>query len=845
MNEFNNGFALLIGVNDQTDPNIAKLPAVSRDIEAIQAFMTDPELGAYPVSNVISLTGSTGNTAPSRDNILRTLEQMKEAKEAAIAGTSKGIDPPRGGGASPTGPKPIDLARGTLLVVYYSGHGVNFETENGPEFCLVPFDTDKDKLADSLIPFSTLVEKLEEIDPAQLLLILDSCHAGGSGDRNILFGTHETLAANPADLANVTSKGIDPPRGGGASPTGPKPLGDRARVAILASSKGEELSYLMPDGSMSVFTHHLLEALTGAANPREGDTEVLVTDVMSYVSRHVPVTAERQGNQHPTFLLKGDAFGVAKLLGGQAFQKLPHQLRNGSEDYLERIRKNGGRLEQFGAVISDKLMTTQGFQPKPDPNTRGIKDILKANFIAADESDIPGGSSHSQNVRNIPTALNTTADSARGRMEEAGFTLKAFDPEPKSGGNAHIRMVDDLVRLWSGEPARRHTILNGDVGTGKTGTMLWIWQYLLASSASKKFQEQLPVPIYLSAEDYNLAARQMPNEDHLILHLIGKHYLGIGRLSEQSKSQLKALFEISAADTQNGSLPLVFLMIDGLHELEKEFQAKLRTELMSFWCNDDVVGNVQVMASTGVPTSELAFTNGQANSNFMDEWPNLTLNDLRHEQIHEYLNEVQVIPPNSTNLQVLLRNSMMLNMYVSTQSQMRLPHEESLFAFKSQIERPGELIWNFVESKLALAWRQQHHDSAQYAFRHFLLKYILPYIAYEMELDESNNGLSISRKQLRKVINQAFDEYSHKDFFEFHHIREGILEYRRYLDQFHLGRRKFPENIARVEMLMDELNTSLFPFQQEGDFFRFSNRTFLHFFCSGPHSERPAVFLGA
>jgi len=73
---------------------------------------------------------------------------------------------------------------------------------------------------------------------------------------------------------------------------------------------------------MSVFTYHLIEALTGHAQPQEGATEVLVSDVMSHVWRRVPksVKADWDEVQEPDYQVSGN-FPIALLLGGKGWNK--------------------------------------------------------------------------------------------------------------------------------------------------------------------------------------------------------------------------------------------------------------------------------------------------------------------------------------------------------------------------------------------------------------------------------------------------------------------------------------------------------------------------------------------
>jgi hypothetical protein len=65
------------------------------------------------------------------------------------------------------------------------------------------------------------------------------------------------------------------------------------------------------------------DATRAGIQPAEGATEVLVTDVMSYVARQVPVSARNQAHadQQPDFQLSGGSWPVAALLGGKGLGK--------------------------------------------------------------------------------------------------------------------------------------------------------------------------------------------------------------------------------------------------------------------------------------------------------------------------------------------------------------------------------------------------------------------------------------------------------------------------------------------------------------------------------------------
>ena len=339
---FAHGYALLIGVDQSRVPGWG-LPAVARDVAALQRVLTDPGRCAYPPAQVRAL----GGPAATRDGILDGLDWLQAAVEADPEATA---------------------------VLYYSGHG--WRDGSAPEqVYLVPYDARADRLPFTALRAADLQARVAALAPPRLLVVLDCCHAAGMGVKG------EPEPSPPAPLPHA-GEGSRTPSGGPVSapphageesrapsgghsfapPPGYRPsalppagwmgaLPDGARVAsdakglaglargrgraVLSSSSGAQRSYLRRDGRMSVFTCHLIEALTGYARPPEGATTVLVSDLMGHVTRQVPETVrrERGREQAPDFQVSGN-FPVALLLGGKglpAGQRPPDPLADASE----------------------------------------------------------------------------------------------------------------------------------------------------------------------------------------------------------------------------------------------------------------------------------------------------------------------------------------------------------------------------------------------------------------------------------------------------------------------------------------------------------------------------------
>jgi uncharacterized caspase-like protein len=307
--QFSNGYALLIGVDENYVEKWA-LPDVKKDITALSKVLIHTERCAYPADNVKVIAGQ----AATRQGILEGLEWLQACLKA-------------------------DTSCNATTVIYYSGHGWRDDAGASSEFYLIPYDMRENQIRSRALRTVDFGGAVAELKPQRLLVVLDCCHAGGMAIKDVLsLPAGYVGTAIPARLW-MEAEVVFP----GAEAKGLEMLGQGAGRAVLSSSKGEQLSYLRRDGTMSIFTYHLLEALTGHAQPQEGASEVLVSDVMSYVWRHVPRSARVDWGveQEPDYQVTGN-FPVALLLGGKGLSKSqlpPDPLESvASEDAASVIR---------------------------------------------------------------------------------------------------------------------------------------------------------------------------------------------------------------------------------------------------------------------------------------------------------------------------------------------------------------------------------------------------------------------------------------------------------------------------------------------------------------------------
>jgi hypothetical protein len=272
---FENAFALLIAV-DQNKEASAALPAVAADARALRDVLVHPARCGYAPDKLRLLSGDES----TRQGVFDGLDWLADELAAIPDGDSTAI-------------------------LYFSGHG----HVEGDEHYLIPYDLNLRRMRSSAIRATDFADAVAKLTPRRLLVVLDCCHAAGMGVKQ--------AAPVPAPFASAA---IPPAL---FLPQAKSPAAGRlAGRAVLSSCQPGESSYLRADGRMSIFSYHLIEALTGHAQPSGGAREVLVSDLASYLQRAVrqSARAEHGAEQNPVPQLAGN-FPVALVLGGDGLGK--------------------------------------------------------------------------------------------------------------------------------------------------------------------------------------------------------------------------------------------------------------------------------------------------------------------------------------------------------------------------------------------------------------------------------------------------------------------------------------------------------------------------------------------
>lgn len=256
-----NAHALIVGVANYRAVN--RLPqTVLNDAQDIHDLLVDPGRGGYDPANV---------------QLLLDGEATQEALHSGLAGLAERCD------------------LESTAFIYFSGHGARLGSGPAAGEYLLPVDvsmTSAQALAATALSGQAFTEVLRRVPARKVLVIFDCCHAAGIGQ--------------PKDLQAPALKA-------GLSEGYYQALCSGRGRAILASSRDNEFSYVLPGAANSLFTHHLLAGLRGGIAAEDG--LIRVFDLFEYVQPRV--TADH-AQQHPVFKAElEENFPVALRLGGQ------------------------------------------------------------------------------------------------------------------------------------------------------------------------------------------------------------------------------------------------------------------------------------------------------------------------------------------------------------------------------------------------------------------------------------------------------------------------------------------------------------------------------------------------
>jgi len=290
-----NAYALVVGIANYTKIN--RLPGiVLKDAQDVFDLLTNLKYCGYPTQNVRLLL----DTEATKASLIESFTRL--AQEADSDST---------------------------IFIYISGHGGRITHGTYVGEYLLPVDVDiasDASLNATAISGEQFTELLQTISARKVVIVFDCCHAGGIGQPKDANGSNLKVGFSES-YYDALKQG-------------------RGR-AILASSRSNEYSYILPNTENSLFTQYLLSGLQGEIVSNDG--LIRIFDVFEYLQ---PRVTAAQSNQHPIF--KADLeenFPIALYLGGKKNVDASEQGEYRYDAYISYVDR-----EPDSAWVWDTLM---------------------------------------------------------------------------------------------------------------------------------------------------------------------------------------------------------------------------------------------------------------------------------------------------------------------------------------------------------------------------------------------------------------------------------------------------------------------------------------------------------
>ncbi|MBK9501158.1 MAG: caspase family protein [Leptospiraceae bacterium] len=233
-------YAIAIGINDYSDPEISDLSKARNDAKATGKILK--EIGQF--DQVFVMTDDIGRNDP--ENLYPTKLNIEEKLESVLRFAT-----------------PDDL-----IVFFFSGHGISDIDDNG---YLVTVDTSANRKYGTALKVDWIVYMLKEKKIKKSLLILDAC-------RDVLY---TSKSSNRDSIKN-------------------KEYSEAEVAATFYSTKSGDISHEDDESDYGVFTKYLIYGMEGRADDNK-DGVVSFSELEHYVGKGVKEWSVRKNKQQKPF----------------------------------------------------------------------------------------------------------------------------------------------------------------------------------------------------------------------------------------------------------------------------------------------------------------------------------------------------------------------------------------------------------------------------------------------------------------------------------------------------------------------------------------------------------------
>ena len=164
---------------------------------------------------------------------------------------------------------------------FFSGHGTP-HVQTGDSY-LLPYEGRPETLEETGLLMNDVLDSLEQTEARDILAFVDACFSG-SGERSSLpEGTRPLVPVQETTTA--------------------------PRVALFSSSGASEISGNAPDAEEGLFTRHLVDAIAAGRADIDGDGQISLQELKTYVAPRVAREARQLNRQQNPTLIVPDELG--------------------------------------------------------------------------------------------------------------------------------------------------------------------------------------------------------------------------------------------------------------------------------------------------------------------------------------------------------------------------------------------------------------------------------------------------------------------------------------------------------------------------------------------------------
>ena len=325
-------FTILVGVPKYSSDSIEDLPFCANDIKSFQNVLINRQ-GVSATTMIV--LGDKSDAVVNKTEILRNIRYASE--NAPIEST---------------------------ILFYFSGHGFS---SDGKAY-IAPSDTEFDLADDTAISIERIRKEFSASKAKTKLFFIDSCFSGIIPGKSSNSMTKEFENA----LDELKSEGW----------------------IIFASCKGDEVSHSLSDGSLSVFTFYLTEALHGKAL-EQSRGNLSFSELTRYVTKNVTKWAlDNRTSQTPNF--------KAEMIGEVIFPV---------NNPIEEKEKESPEVKPVNYKMILQLILSKEYEAPYQSITSGVGAInvpLLGNFGVATLSDDTRKKTKSASFNGITSSVFTT-----------------------------------------------------------------------------------------------------------------------------------------------------------------------------------------------------------------------------------------------------------------------------------------------------------------------------------------------------------------------------------------------------------------------------------------------------